>query len=293
MDGSASFLLQAPEVASDELSRVIKGIELPENRFRELRETFNDLEKLLIGSLSDMIAEYRMPTGNIVEIYKSQIISANYEKYEKIADMKDIVEEFILFYLQMYLEGYIVKSPFSAFVIINEQITDFIVRFISQKLQHIGNMRLFEAMCSICGSTRFSFEKFSLLKERLKDRVILRFTISNTYGPSTPRYVYNDEYLGLISAVVGDCFPLLIYHLAGPNLLNFSDDSTEDQQKWANIIMIYTEIYLFKNHTMLVEFIKQHFVSKLQSKDDLFKDLLGEGSSKIATESLQDQMNYF
>lgn len=264
VSGSPSRLFLA--LTPKELSRASKESDL----------ALGELNQLLKKDIAEMIAEYKLPQNEIVRVYDSTLISANYQKYEAVARLRCVIEDFLELYLRLYLEGYVLKTPFSAFMFISEQTTANIIQLLYKKLYTTYWKKLFECLIKICKTTRFPLDKFEVLESRLHPKLLLRFSISTTYGPSTTRNVYNDEYLGLLSAVVGDSFPLLMYELASPALLNMKKSEPEEQQNWANIVMIFIEVLLFKTHQKYIDIIKNHIHTRGEERDLAAKKLQTE-----------------
>lgn len=222
----------------------------------------------MIAKFSDMVTEFKIPTDNIIDISHSRLLTRNSEKWQKLLKIEPYIEEMLDFYIRSYLQDYDFVTPFSSILIINEELTVFIMKFVNQQLLNIEDRskRVFDAMSAIAGQ-RYSFDvtKFEKMNERIKDKILLRLACSKTYAPSTTRFIYNDEYLGFISHVVSSAFPLLFYTLASKTLLDLVN--SEEQGAWCDLTMVFIEIWLLNNWRLIFDRIKKHFVGRIDQID--------------------------
>jgi hypothetical protein len=216
-----------------------------------------------------MVTEFKIPTDNLIELRHSKLFEQNEEKYKRILEFEPYIEELLDFYIRVYLRDYDFTTPFSSILIINEDLTVFIMEFIQQTLSEDlphKNRRIFDAMHCIAGKKYgFTVDKFEQMSKRLNEKIILKLACSKTYSPSSTRYIYNDEVLGFVSHVLSASFPLLAYQLASRSMVGMPAD--DKQGVWIDLTMVYIEIWLLKNWRPIVHKIKQHFVAQIKRKD--------------------------
>lgn len=229
----------------------------------------DELQVHLIDRFSDMVTEFTIPTDNLIDLNYSKLMTKNSEKYGTLLKVEPYIEEMLDFFIRVYLADYEFETPFSSILIINEELTVFIMKFLHKELGSLPDKskQVFDAMHSIAGH-KYSFDvtKFEKMSERINEKILLRLACSKTYAPSTTRYIYNDEYLGFISHVVSAAFPLLFYTLSSKTLLNLAGD--KDQQAWCDICMVFIEIWLLNNWRLVFGRIKKHFTKNICEKDD-------------------------
>ena len=164
----------------------------------------------------------------------------------------------VFFYLRVYVAGFRFSTPYLSLILINSDISNYIVRFIREMSSELegADIRIFNALCSINGSRNgFTPYMYEQMRKIVCDKILLKSCTTETYGPSVCRYVYNDEYLGVISKVLSETLPFLLYNLFGPAYLNLKRDDPF-QPVWADLIMIYLEIWISENHTRVVGLLK-------------------------------------
>lgn len=228
------------------------------------------LSDYFVAKLSEGVDEYRLPTGELVEFHFSKLLIKEREKYQKILQQQAVIEELVYFYLDAYLNDFNIVTPFSALVIISDDLSRYIYSKLKQTLEDlndkVSDRRIFEAMKTVSGSARgFSVEHYDILNGRVDSKLLFKFFNCSTYGPSTTRYLYNDEYLGLVSHMLTSAFPIILYILLGKNFLNVSLE--EPQGAYCDLLIVFIEIWVRKNWHVVDNKIRAWYRMKISRKE--------------------------
>ena len=255
------------KMLSNEITRQINQAE--ENQIT-INCDVDTLSDYFVGKLSEMVDEYKLPQGELVEFHFSKLLIKEREKYQKILSQQSVIEELIYFYLDAYLNDFNIMTPFSALIIISDDLTRFIYSKLKQTLEDlddkVADRKIFEAMKVVSGSARgFTVEQYDILTQRMDSKLLFKFFNCATYGPSTTRYLYNDEYLGLVSHILTAAFPIILYIMFGKNFLNVSVE--EQQGAYSDLMMVFIEIWVRKNWHVVDNKIRSWYRMKISRKE--------------------------
>jgi len=247
---------------------MIEGVELKEADKVYMDQVFVDLKEKVKENLMTMVAELKVPSEDIVDVYYSRLLQLHSSKYEQISKISVHITELLDFYIEAYLRDYEFITPFSKFMILNEVITQEVLKSLKKAMEGIEGKeaKIFEAMCYLSGSSNgFSTKAFMEMRTRISEKLLYKFACSKTFGPSAPRYLYNDEYMGIVSYILSYAFPILLYVLSSNRLLGIERD--KEQAVWADLIIVYVEIYAFTHWRKIEEKIRGWIKNKIEMKD--------------------------